>query len=253
MEKGSMRLEANVSLSPDGKLPNYKVELKNINSFKFLEKAVTAEFTRQEKAILAGEKLIQETRGYDEVKQITFSQRTKADAHDYRYFPEADLPPVRLSVEEIEKLKRELPELPGEKSSRFEKDFGITQDFVSILISDKARADYFEESVKLGQPQNLSAKMIADLMINKKLDSEFPEPAGFIKKVLEVTRVEYAGQGDTDVAIAEVLGENQKAVNDYKNGNGNVIGFLIGMVQKKLKGKGDPQKVREKLLGLLQK
>ena len=160
---------------------------------------------------------------------------------------------MRLSVEEIEKLKRELPELPGEKSSRFEKDFGITQDFVSILISDKARADYFEESVKLGQPQNLSAKMIADLMINKKLDSEFPEPAGFIKKVLEVTRVEYAGQGDTDVAIAEVLGENQKAVNDYKNGNGNVIGFLIGMVQKKLKGKGDPQKVREKLLGLLQK
>ena len=121
------------------------------------------------------------------------------------------------------------------------------------MISDKARADYFEESVKLGQPQNLSAKMIADLMINKKLDSEFPEPAGFIKKVLEVTRVEYAGQGDTDVAIAEVLGENQKAVNDYKNGNGNVIGFLIGMVQKKLKGKGDPQKVREKLLGLLQK
>ncbi|HUC94624.1 MAG TPA: Asp-tRNA(Asn)/Glu-tRNA(Gln) amidotransferase subunit GatB [Candidatus Saccharimonadales bacterium] len=258
MEKGSMRLEANVSLATSeqmnkGELPNYRVELKNINSFKFLEKAVTAEFTRQEKAILAGEKLIQETRGYDEVKQITFSQRTKADAHDYRYFPEADLPPVRLSVEEIEKLKRELPELPGEKSSRFEKDFGITQDFVSILISDKARADYFEESVKLGQPQNLSAKMIADLMINKKLDSEFPEPAGFIKKVLEVTRVEYAGQGDTDVAIAEVLGENQKAVNDYKNGNGNVIGFLIGMVQKKLKGKGDPQKVREKLLGLLQK
>jgi aspartyl-tRNA(Asn)/glutamyl-tRNA(Gln) amidotransferase subunit B len=258
MEKGSMRLEANVSLATDeqikkGELPNYRVELKNINSFKFLEKAVTAELTRQEKAIESGEELVQETRGYDEVKQITFSQRTKADAHDYRYFPEADLPPVRLSVEEIEKLRGELPELPGEKSARFEKDFGITQDFANILVSDKARADYFEESVKLGQVQNLSPRMIADLMINKKFDSGFSEPAGFVKKVLEVTRVEYAGQGDTDVAIAEVLGENQKAVNDYKNGNGNVVGFLIGMVQKKLKGKGNPQTIREKILELLQK
>jgi aspartyl-tRNA(Asn)/glutamyl-tRNA(Gln) amidotransferase subunit B len=258
MEKGSMRLEANVSLATDeqmkkGELPDYRVELKNINSFKFLEKAVTAELSRQEKAILAGEELIQETRGYDEVKQITFSQRTKADAHDYRYFPEADLPPIRLSDEEVDKIKSQLPELPGEKSVRFEKDYGLTKDSSNILVSDKARGDYFEESVKLGQPQNLSAKMIADLMINKKLDSEFPEPAGLIKKIIEITKVEYAGQGATDIAIAEVLGENQKAVTDYKNGNGNVIGFLIGMVQKKLNGKGNPQAVREKLLMLIQK
>lgn len=258
MEKGSMRLEANVSLATEeqiknGELPNYRVELKNINSFKFLEKGITVELTRQQKAIESGEELIQETRGYDEVKQITFSQRSKADAHDYRYFPEADLPPIRLSDEEVDKIKSQLPELPSKKGARFEKEFGITKDFINILISDKTRADYFEEAVRLGQKQSLSAKMIADLMINKKLDSEFPEPAGMIKKIVEITSVEYSGQGDTDIAIAEVLGENQKAVNDYKNGNGNVIGFLIGMVQKKLKGNGDPQKVREKLLGLLQK
>ena len=95
--------------------------------------------------------------------------------------------------------------------------------------------------------------MIADLMINKKLDSGFPEPAGLIRKAVELSQVTYAGQGETDVAIAEVLGENQKAVNDYKNGKGEVVGFLIGMVQKKLKGKGNPQMVTEHLRKELQK
>lgn len=258
MEKGQMRLEANVSLATEeqmekGTLPNYRVELKNINSFKFLEKAVTAELDRQKKAIEDGEKLIQETRGYDEVKGTTYSQRTKDEAQDYRYFPEADLPPIKLSNDEIEKLRSEVGELPSDKSTRFEKDYGISKDFAQILVSNIDRAIYFEEAVKLGKEFLLSAKSIADLMINKKMDTNFPEPAGLVKKILEVTKVDYASLEETEKAVSEVVGEQEKAVTDYKNGKGEVVGFLIGMVQKKLLGKGNIDLVRQELLKQIQK
>jgi aspartyl-tRNA(Asn)/glutamyl-tRNA(Gln) amidotransferase subunit B len=244
MEKGSMRLEANISLSPDSKLPNYKVELKNINSFKFLEKAVNAELARQQKAIELGEELIQETRGYDEIKQITFGQRMKSESQDYRYFPEADLPPIRFSEDEIDDIRLQLPELPSQKSQRFQKDFGLSKDFADILVSDKARAEYFDTAAKL----NNNYKVIADLMVNKKLDEQFPEAAGLVRRILEISNVEYSDQGDVENAVKSVLMENEKAIADYKAGNGNVVGFLIGMVQKKLQGKGNSQAVREKIL-----
>lgn len=253
MEKGSMRLEANISLSKDGSLPDYKVEIKNINSFRFLDKAIRVEIKRQEELLSKGEEIVQETRGWDEVKQSTFSQRTKEEANDYRYFPEPDLPPMRFTQEQISDIKKELPELPEEKRKRFTSVYKLPNDFADIIVSEKARADYFEEAVKLGQGGTLSAKTVADLMINKKLDLEYPEPAGLIRKILELTSVEYASQAETEVAIIEVMSENQKAVNDYKNGKGEVVGFMIGMVQKKLKGKGQSQTVREKLLKELQK
>jgi len=253
MEKGSMRLEANISLSPDGKLPNYKVELKNINSFKFLEKAINAEIKRQEEELGSGRVIEPQTRGYDEVKQTTYLQRSKEEAKDYRYFPEPDLPPMRFTDTEIEKVKKSLPELPGQKRKRFSADYSLPNDYVEIIVGDLPRSEYFETAVKLGREIGISAKMIADLMINKKLDTEFAEPAGFIRKIAELTKVEYAGEGDTTVAVAEVLGEQEKVVNDYKNGKGEVVGFLIGMVQKKLKGKGNPKVVTAKILGELQK
>ena len=257
MDKGEMRLEANVSLATEeqmksGVLPNYRVELKNINSFRFLEKAVTAELARQKLAIASGEKLIQETRGYDEVKQVTYSQRTKDDAQDYRYFPEADLPPINLQTEEIEKLRSEIPELPNDKSDRFEKEYGVSKDSAKILVSDLDRAIYFEAAVKLGATFALSAKMIADLMINKKLDADFPEPAGLVKKIVDLTKVDYATLEDTVKVISEVIAEQEKAVTDYRNGKGEVVGFLMGMVQKKLSGKGNPNLVRDGLINKLQ-
>ncbi len=239
MEKGSMRLEANVSLSPDGSLPDYKVELKNINSFRFLEKAINAEIKRQEQLLLEGKEVEQETRGYDEVKQTTYTQRSKADAHDYRYFPEADLPPMRFTDEQIEKIKNELPELPKEKSDRFQKEYDLPKDFADILIQDLNRAKYYEEAVKLTDPKLASPKFIADLIINKKLDEKYPEAAGLVKRVIELKNVEYSGMEETGSAVMEVVSENEKAVNDYKKGNVNVLGFLVGMVQKKLQGKGD--------------
>lgn len=255
MEKGSMRLEANISLSPDDQLPEYKVELKNINSFKFLEKAINAEIKRQEKILDMGEKVDNETRGYDEVKQTTFLQRSKEEAKDYRYFPEPDLPPITISKLQISNYKSQISELPEQKRKRLEQEFGISKGFIEILVSDKNRADYFEEVLRLAslaQDKLMSPKIVADLMINKKLDREYPEPAGLVKKIVELTNIEYSGPDEVETSVKSVIASNEKAVKDYKDGNGNVIGFLIGMVQKELKGKGNTQLVREKLLEKLQ-
>jgi aspartyl-tRNA(Asn)/glutamyl-tRNA(Gln) amidotransferase subunit B len=245
MEKGTMRLEANISLSADGALPDYKVELKNINSFKFLEKALKAEIERQTIALEKGEKLIQETRGYDEKTKTTFSQRVKADSHDYRYFPEADLPPISLGKQFISEIRDSLPELPQAKRDRFEKEHKLSKDYVNILVSDLDRANYFEKAAHLAPDM---VKQIADLMINKNLDSEFAEPASLVKKIVEITKVEFAEPTEVSDAVYSVVSENPDIVMSYKNGKGQVIGFLIGQVQKILQGKGDPKLITAELI-----
>ncbi len=245
MEKGTMRLEANISLSPDGKLPNYKVELKNINSFKFLEKALNAEIERQAKALDAGELLVQETRGYDENTKTTFSQRVKADSNDYRYFPEADLAPVKtgIMIDELRIMSK--TELPQQKRDRFAEEYKLTIDYINILVSDLDRANYFEEAIKFA-PDLI--KSTADLMINKNLDKEFPEPAGLVKKIYELTSVNYESGENTEKAVDQVIKDNPDIVISYKNGKGQVIGFLIGQVQKTLQGKGNPKLITAKLM-----
>lgn len=262
MEKGTMRLEANISLlgsepaagSEPVRLPNYKVELKNINSFRFLEKALNAEIERQTLALDNGEELIQETRGYDENTKKTFSQRVKVDSHDYRYFPEADLPPVDTGEFPISNFQFSMPELPQKKRERFEEQYNLSKDYVNILISDLDRANYFEGCIK--QSNNLtvkpSAKQIADLMINKNLDKDFPEPAGLVKKIAELSKTDYASSNETILAIEQVLAENPDIVESYKNGKGQVIGFLIGQTQKKLNGNGNPKTISSKLIEALQ-
>ncbi|EKE05327.1 MAG: hypothetical protein ACD_19C00355G0007 [uncultured bacterium] len=253
MEKGTMRLEANISLSSDGKLPNYKVELKNINSFKFLEKAINAEIERQTISLDSGEKLLQETRGYDENTKKTFSQRTKADSHDYRYFPEADLPPVETG-ELIVNNGELIIELPEQKRQRFLEQYKLSKEYIEILVSDLNRANYFEEALRQAQGKPVvSPKSIADLMINKNLDKNFFEPAGLVKKIREITNIEYASSSDLEEAIRETLYESPEIVTNYKNGKGQVVGFLIGQVQKKLKGKGDPKMINFKLTEALTK
>jgi aspartyl-tRNA(Asn)/glutamyl-tRNA(Gln) amidotransferase subunit B len=246
MEKGSMRLEANISLRKEGEieLPDYKVELKNINSFKFLTKAINSELVRQEKLLESGEKVVQETRGFREKEEETYSQRVKEEAKDYRYFPEPDIPPIRFTDEEIENIKAHMPELPQDKKKKYEK-LSIPENYIEVLLSDKDRADYFEKAVEEGQKVNLSVKSIADLMINKNMDKEYPEPSGLVKKIYELTKIEYATNEETVTAVNSVISKNQEAVEDYKNGKGQIIGFLIGLVQKELKGKGNPGKIVE--------
>jgi aspartyl-tRNA(Asn)/glutamyl-tRNA(Gln) amidotransferase subunit B len=262
MEKGSMRLEANVSLFPapttnyqllPTDLPDYKVELKNINSFKFLEKAIKAELKRQEELLSKGEKVKQETRGYDEDHDETFSQRSKEEAKDYRYFPEPDLPPMRFTDEQIQEIKDSLPELPESKRQRFETELGLSKQYVETLIADKVRGEYFEQAVAEGSKHNVSAKMIADLMVNKSLDKEFEEPEGLVKKIVELTKRSYSSSEEVKAAVEQVVSEQTKPVSDYKNGNANVIGFLIGQVQKILKGQGEPKLIQELLLKELQR
>lgn len=149
MEKGQLRLEANVSVYPEGadKLSGTKVELKNINSFKALERAIDYELKRQEEALRDGKKIIQETRGWDGNKQKTFSQRIKEGSEDYRYFPEPDLPPVRLEPTQIEGLKRELPELPQQRRTRFVDEYDIKLEDAQIFTKNKKLGDYFEKAV----------------------------------------------------------------------------------------------------------
>jgi aspartyl-tRNA(Asn)/glutamyl-tRNA(Gln) amidotransferase subunit B len=243
-----MRLEANISLQKEGEndLPGYKVELKNINSFKFLTKAINSELIRQEEILNKGEKVIQETRGFREKEEQTYSQRVKEEAKDYRYFPEPDIPPIRFTDEEIEDLKAHLPELPKDKKVKYEK-LEIPENYIQVLLSDKQRADYFEKALEEGQKVNLPVKMIADLMINKNMDKDYPEPSGLIKKIYELTQVKYSSQGETETAVTSVINKNEKAVEDFQNGKGQIIGFLIGQIQKELKGKGNIKMITELL------
>ena len=255
MEKGSMRLEANVSLQKTKnkkqktkRLPDYKVELKNINSFSFLAKALEIEIQRQKKVLTRQGILVQETRGYNEVTGRTFSQRTKEEAQDYRYFPEPDIPPLRITKAKITKLKNQIPELPSAKTQRFIKDFKITQNYAQILTSTKSRADYFEKSVRLGAKHAISTKIIADFVVNKNFDTKYPEAAGLIKKLVELTSRDYAKQKEVEKAVKVVLVKEKKALSDFNKGKSEVAGFLMGKVQKQLKGKGEPKKIREVLL-----
>ncbi|MEK7112761.1 MAG: Asp-tRNA(Asn)/Glu-tRNA(Gln) amidotransferase subunit GatB [Patescibacteria group bacterium] len=252
MEKGSMRLEANVSVGPAGKLPPYKVELKNINSFRFLEKAIVSEVDRQIKLATRSEKIVQETRGYDEVKGTTFSQRSKEEAQDYRYFPEPDIPPLSFIDDDINLIKKSLPELPAEARKRLTKE-GVRPDYVDILVSDKKRVEYFDKAVALAKKHGVSVNLLSDMVINKNLDREFAQPGGLIRKLLEIAKMEYASQDEVRAAVEKVLKENVKAGGDYHQGQTKVLGFLIGLTQKELKGTGDPKSIREKLLTELEK
>lgn len=148
MEKGQLRMEANISLRPEGeKKLGTKVELKNINSFRATERALNYEIERQTKVLRSGKRVIQETRGWDETKNETFSQRTKEESQDYRYFPEPDLPPVRLEIAQIEELRRDLPELPQQRRERFGEEYNIKAADVQVFTVNKELGGYFEQVV----------------------------------------------------------------------------------------------------------
>ena len=202
MEKGSMRLEPSISLSEDGKIPNYRVELKNINSFKFVKKALEYEIERQQK-----EPHLLETRGWDENKQKTFAQRGKEEAHDYRYFSEPDIPPINTSI-----FKPELPELPDAKLARFIKQYQLSPSQAELLTRDKSTADSFEELTKKVNPKDA-----ANSLINKR---PIISPAKAID------------DKELEKIIQQVLDANPKAREDYKKGKVQVLGFLIGEVAK---------------------
>lgn len=249
MEKGQMRLEPNISVS--GSKKPYKVEVKNINSFSFVEKAINYELKRQEEIISSGETPIQETRGWDEKRSKTVSQRIKEEASDYRYFPEPDIPPIRWSDSQISNLESQAPELPDEKFERFIKEYKLNDYDSEILTRQKTLADYFEETVKAGEDLKLSAKQIANHLINRKINIDEVLPAQLVQSIKKALSVIQIDENELNKIIEEVLNGNKDAVSDYKNGKENAIMFLVGQVMRRLPQKIEASQIKASLLAKL--
>jgi len=261
MEKGQMRLEANISLrnlslshlstrrvdehcnhGDCGDLPPYRVEIKNINSFRFLEGALRYEIERQTEALGKGEKLVQETRGYDAKKKATFVQRTKEEAHDYRYFPEPDIPPLEISEEEISKVRKGLPKLRHELIDQLIGTYNIPKKDVEVLVSDEKRLNFFKTLVTEG----LESQKAANLVINQP-DSLLRKPKELIAELQEQKSEEIADEDILQKAVKSVISANPQPVADFKAGKAVALQFLLGQVMRETRGKANPQIV-EKLL-----
>lgn len=253
MEKGNMRLEPNISLQKENtkELPNYKVEVKNINSFRFVEKSIDYEIKRQVEILNEGETPVQETRGWDEDKQKTVSQRVKEESQDYRYFPEPDIPPIRFAQSQITNLKSQMPELPDLKLGRFIKEYRLSKYDAEILTREKKMTDYFEEAVTVGKSHGINPKQIANVIINKKKDIKDILPAELIKNITFSKKTDTLDENKLQEIIDKVIKENVKAVDDYKSGKQNAIMFLIGQVLKSAKQKLDTKIVKGRLEKIL--
>ncbi|MGB9911123.1 MAG: Asp-tRNA(Asn)/Glu-tRNA(Gln) amidotransferase subunit GatB [Microgenomates group bacterium] len=255
MEKGQMRCEPTVNLEviKNGKkLYTPLVELKNINSFSFVKKAIDYEIERQKKEFLKtgetkkpGNKT---TRGWDEKRKITVLQREKEEASDYRYFPEPDIPPIRFNKEEIEKIKKLLPELPQEKRKKFVEVYHLSDYAARILTAEKFTADYFEETTKLAKKE-IKLQEIANVIINKKVDIKKVSPGQLIKQLQRQKSKKKITikKEELEKIINQVLEENQKAVADFKKGKINAIQFLIGQIMAKTKGQANPKQIEEEI------
>ncbi|HLD96623.1 MAG TPA: Asp-tRNA(Asn)/Glu-tRNA(Gln) amidotransferase subunit GatB [Patescibacteria group bacterium] len=240
MEKGSLRLEANISLRRIGEngLPPYKVELKNINSFAFLEKALGVEIKRQQELLEKGEEIAQETRGYNEKQGVTVSQRRKEEAFDYRYFPEPDLPPLTKSV----LVAGEKTGTPQEKRESY-LALGVPSQYVEVLIQNRELSAIFED-LRVEIP----AAELANILVNRRLGD--PLELGK-EKILSLyrqrrTKEVLSGGAMTD-ATEKVLLDNPAAVADYVQGKETALQFLLGQLMKESGGKIDPQEGRELL------
>ncbi len=245
MEKGNMRLEPNISISTDGKAPDYKVEVKNINSFRFVEKSIDYEIKRQTNLIKEGVRPIQETRGWNQAKQKTVTQRVKEESSDYRYFPEPDIPPIRWDQNKLNEIRKSIPELPDKKVKRFEKNYILSNYDSLILTKEKALADYFEETVVLGKKHGLTPKKIANFIINRKIDIEKILPARLIEQVVSAGKTDEVNDEDLRKIIKKVLRDNPKIAKDYKKGKNSVIQFAIGQVMYIIRKKIDTEILRK--------
>ena len=285
MEEGNLRADINVSLRPVGtKELGTRTEMKNINSFKNLEDAINYEIERQEEVLEDGGHVVQETRTFDPARGITLSMRSKENAHDYRYMPEPDLPPIVTSEETIEKYRSELPELPDARCARLEKEYGLSDYDAGIITSSRAMAEYFDAVVATGADPKLAAnwimgdlaknlnedgiditkspvsaerlgKMIGLIMkdtisgkIAKKVFKEMwtneDEPEKIVK---DKGLVQITDTGAIEAAVDAAIAANPKAVEEYKGGKKKAIGALVGPVMKATRGKANPQMVNKML------
>ena len=251
MEKGQMRLEANISLRTQemedaNTYPAYKVEIKNINSFRFMEKAVKAEMVRQAEILASGGTVLQENRGFNEASGKTVSQRSKENAHDYRYFPEPDIPPMEFDDDYIESLSQFLPELPKQTQARLIKDFDLTRESAQTLsrFENKATLALFMDLIA----RDIVPQKAANVLLNKQ------DARSLTVDELISTYFAPASQMDTSALteiVNSVLIENESAVANYKAGKEASLMFLVGQVMKKASGKASPETVKTLLQELL--
>lgn len=285
MEQGSLRCDANVSVKPSG-LDEFgvKVEIKNINSFKFVEKALEYEIRRQIRVIEEGGKIIQETRLWDSNRGGTESMRGKEEAHDYRYFPEPDLVPIVVDQRWIDEIRAQLPELPDIKRERFVSVYGLPENDADFLTSERVLAEWYEEAVKLGgKPKTVANWIMGDLIRllnadNKSFDECTLKPeqlvsmlklidngtiSGKIAKtvfeeiyktgrdadiiVKEKGLVQISDTWEIETVVDDVISKCPKEVERYKSGEEKLMGFFVGQVMKLTKGKANPQMVNELL------
>ena len=286
MQEGSFRCDANVSIRPMGQEElGTRAELKNINSFKFIERAINLEVERQQDILEEGGKIVQETRLYDAVKHETRSMRSKEEANDYRYFPDPDLLPVEITDELIASIKASLPELPVEKKARFIAELGLNEYDADVLTSQKSLADYFEIML---QDNEKNAKLCANWVmgelsasLNKhQLDIEnSPISANDLSQLVarigddtisgkiakDVFKAMWEGEGSADVIIEskglkqvtdtgaieaiidEIIANNAPQVEQFKSGNEKILGFFVGQAMKASQGKANPKLLNQLL------
>lgn len=290
MEEGSLRCDANVSVRPVGqKELGTKTEIKNINSFKGVERAIEYEAMRQAELLEDGGKVVQETRTWDEKEGVTKSMRTKEEANDYRYFPEPDLVPFTVSDEYIENIRKSLPELPDARKERYMKEFGLSSEDAVFMTNDKDTADYFEAAVAAGadpkaavnwlmgefasQLSNdgieidkapVSAENLAALLkliskgtisgkIAKKVFATMWKEGGKPDDIVKAQGlVQISDTAELSKLVDEVVGNNPKAVEDFKAGKKKAVGALVGQIMKATKGKANPRVINELLNKKLQ-
>lgn len=245
MEKGQLRLEANISMRTKemkdrGEFPKYKVEVKNINSFRFLEKAINYEIQRQTEVLRNGETLKQENRGFNEVKGVTVLQRKKEEAKDYRYFPDPDLPPMTFTDEYINEIKSSLPELPNQKFDKLKTQFGLS-DLQARFFTSGEGLDLYPRFIDL--VSQVEAKKLANTLINK-LEFRNLSNEEFISKLKESENSSIPDERILEV-VEIVLNRETDAVEKIKAGKESVMMYLVGQVMKELKAKVDSNKIIE--------
>lgn len=289
MQEGSLRADVNLSVRPKGQAEfGTRTEMKNLNSFHAIERAIAYEAQRQIELIEDGEKVVQETRRWDDNKGYSYAMRSKEDAQDYKYFPEPDLPPIEISDEQIEEIKSTMPELPEEKRERYLKELGLPEYDTGIITGDIALVKFFESTLeKCDSPKDVANWIMGEVMkllndsatltennplkpealaavINMVKSNKINRGTG--KKVLEkvftdgVDPEKYVEENNlaqvTDLSalrpiIEQVIAENEKSVSEYKAGKTQAMGYIMGQAMRALKGKAPAQEVQKILKEIL--
>ena len=289
MEEGSLRCDANISVRPKGQSGlGTKTEIKNLNSFRFIQRALEYETKRQIAVLRGGGEVIQETRLFDSQKGVTFAMRSKEEAHDYRYFPDPDLLPVVVEREYVENIRASLPELPEKKLERFATEFSLPRNDAAVLSSSKPLAEYFEECAKLAKDKRAAGNWILNEVLreidNEDAIGEFPVGPEHLAEllnligegkinrktarevfsemmtgggrpaeiVLEKGLTQITDEGKIEPIIKEIIEENPREVERYRGGDSKLLAFFVGQVMKATKGKADPAVVNRKLKDFLE-